>query len=90
MIAEVQGIEVLSLSPWMYGILLLTSVIGLATTMLALIQQWRNRESVVRLEHHINSRLSELLERTATAAQSQGHGEGVEAERKRTEGRKIE
>ncbi len=83
MLAVEQGIEVLSLSPWMYIVLLITAVLGMFSAILALYQSIKNGHNVVRLEATVNGRLSQLLAKTEEAAQALGHGSGVAAERKR-------
>ncbi len=84
MLATEQGIEVLSLSPWMYVVLLLTSVVSLITAVLALFEGKGARKNVQSLELHVNSRLTELLKKTEQAAR----GEGIAHERQRAQDQK--
>lgn len=83
-LAEAQGIEVLSLSPWMYMILLATAVVSLITGLIALLREMRSLKEVV------NGRLDELLKTSRKEAHRQGVEEGILAERARGDSSRVE
>ncbi len=65
------------------GTTLITALASLWQSLRAGKTSNENAMQIVLLKHEINSRLSELLERTAEASRAAGHREGTEAERSR-------
>ncbi len=71
-------------------VILTVAACTLVTALLSLWQSYRagktgtaNAAQIVLLKHEINSRLTELLARTAEASRAAGHQEGTEQERNR-------
>ncbi len=81
---------VIPMPPLADWVILVVTGTTLITALLSLWQSLRagktsneNATQIILLKHEINSRLTELLEKTAAAARLQGHQEGTLQERER-------